>query len=358
MPELQCGPSIKGKRLSLEKVTLRERGPCAGLWILKERCIQNAITSLSHQMATPVKRVCQRAAQHGFNHRAVSSQRQWVARQCYSQSSRRPAEASNAREHKPSFNANTHSDAEMTVIKETLLDESEISSTAHAELEQHRELREMVRLAAWEMPLLAQLSRPFEAPKPTELPLRWRYTTYFGEPHPASRKVVVEFTVAHLNLTDAATLKLKKLAGPRYNPEKDVVRMNCESFETQAQNKRYLGQTIENLIKEAKDTKGDSFEDIPLDLRHHKVKKRLVFPEAWKLTPKRREALEAKRRALLLEEGKRVEQDRVVSGQAAIEKARQVKLSEVEEPIMAEARQSLPKGKMGKKEMGQQRSKR
>lgn len=250
---------------------------------------------------------------------------------------------------------NMDSDAEMAALKETLLDESEISSTAHAELEQHRELREMVRLAAWEMPLLAQLSQPFEAPKATELPLRWRYTTYFGEPHPASRKVVVEFTVSNLGLSAAAALKLKKLAGARYNPQKDVVRMNCESFETQAQNKRFLGQTIDKLIAEAKDTKGDSFEDIPLDLRHHKVKKRMVFPEHWKLTPERREALEAKRRTLLLEEGKRVEQDRVVSGAAAIEKARQIKLSQVEEPVMAEARQSLPKGKMGKKEMGQQR---
>lgn len=249
-------------------------------------------------------------------------------------------------------------DAEMAALNDALLDESEISSTAHAELEQHRELREMVRLAAWEMPLLAQLSRPFEPPSKTELPLRWRYTTYFGEPHPASRKVVVKFRVAHLDLDQAATLKLKKLAGPRYDPEKDIVRMSCESFETQAQNKRFLGQTIDTLIKEAKDTKGDSFEDIPLDLRHHKPKKRLVFPEEWMLTPARREALEAKRKALLLEEGKRVEQDRVVSGLAAIENARQLKLKQVEEPVMAEARQGLPKGKQGKKEMGQQRSKR
>lgn len=306
-------------------------------------------------MAAPFKRVCQQAARHGSQYRAAPSQRQWSARQCYSQSSRRTAETSYNNRNELATSDYGANDSEMAALKETLLDESEISSTAHAELEQHRELREMVRLAAWEMPLLAQLSRPFEPPKATELPLRWRYTTYFGEPHPASRKVVVEFTVAHLGLTEAAALKLKKLAGARYNPEKDVVRMNCESFETQAQNKRYLGQTVDKLITESKDTKGDSFEDIPLDLRHHKAKKRLVFPEEWKLTPARREALEAKRKALLLEEGKRVEQDQVVSGAAAIEKARQLKLSQVEEPVMAEARQSLPKGKQGKKEMGQQR---
>jgi hypothetical protein len=33
--------------------------------------------------------------------------------------------------------------------------EDDISSLAHAELEQHREMREYARLAAWEMPLLS-----------------------------------------------------------------------------------------------------------------------------------------------------------------------------------------------------------
>lgn len=46
--------------------------------------------------------------------------------------------------------------------------------------------------------------------------------------------------------------KLRKLAGVRYNPEKDVVKMSCEMFETQAQNKRYLGDVVDTLLKEAK----------------------------------------------------------------------------------------------------------
>lgn len=33
--------------------------------------------------------------------------------------------------------------------------EDDITSLAHAELEQHREMREYLRLASWEMPLLA-----------------------------------------------------------------------------------------------------------------------------------------------------------------------------------------------------------
>jgi small subunit ribosomal protein S35 len=241
-------------------------------------------------------------------------------------------------------------DLEMAQVTERLIDEAEISSTAHAELEQHRELREMVRLAAWEMPLLSSLAKPFEAPDVKKMPLRWRYTTYFGEAHPASRKVVVEFGVTNLGLEDKHVEKLRKLAGPRYNPEKNIVRMSCESFETQAQNKRYLADTVNTLIAEAKDGK-DTFEDIPLDTRHHTFKKRLVFPNEWTLTSEKRAQLEEKRRALLLEEGKRVEENNIVSGLTAIEKARQAKLAQVEEPVMAQARQPVAKGKMGKKQM-------
>ena len=227
-------------------------------------------------------------------------------------------------------------------VAEYLIDESEISSVGHSELEQHREIREMVRLAAWEMPLLSQLAKPFEPPDRTTQPLRWRYTTYMGESHPASRKVVVEFNIDDLTeLNEKQREKLKKLAGPRFNPDTKLIRMNCESFETQAQNKRYLGDTIQKLITEAKDLENDSFEDIPLDVRHHKTKTRLRFPEEWKMTESRRAQLEEKRKALLLEEGKRVEKNKVVSGIAAIEAARQIQSQRIEEPVPVPVRQAL-----------------
>jgi len=43
-----------------------------------------------------------------------------------------------------------------------------------------------------------------------------------------------------------------KLAGPRYNPEKKVIKMSCERFEHQAQNKRYLGDLVQKMIEAAK----------------------------------------------------------------------------------------------------------
>ena len=224
---------------------------------------------------------------------------------------------------------------------------------AHRELEQHRELREMVRLAAWEMPLLSSMSKPFEPPREDQV-LRWRYTTYMGETHPAARKVVVEFRPESLpKVTPEQRQKLLKLAGSRYNPSTKTVKMSCDSFETQAQNKRYLADTISTLIAESTDPDADSFSDIPLDTRHHKPRKVHKFPDSWVMTPERRAQLDEKRRAGMIEEGKRVEQNRLISGIKAIEEGRKISVKQVEEPVMAEARQSLPSGKMGRKESGQ-----
>ena len=128
--------------------------------------------------------------------------------------------------------------------------------------------------------LRTELAKPFTPPAQDQ-PLRFRYTTYMGETHPAAKKIVLEFCTADLPLTPAQRTKLIKLVGVRYNPQTDVVKMSSEMFETQAQNKRYLGDLVDTLIAEAKD-KTETFEDVPLDFRHHKYKQKLEFPEAWK----------------------------------------------------------------------------
>lgn len=73
-----------------------------------------------------------------------------------------------------------------------------------------------------------------------------------GELHPAEKKVVVEFCPSDLDLTTVQQNKLKKLVGVRFNPETEIVRISCEQFEHQAQNKRYLGDLVDRLIVEAK----------------------------------------------------------------------------------------------------------
>lgn len=134
-------------------------------------------------------------------------------------------------------------------------------------------------------------------------PLRFRYTTYLGEMHPAQRKVVVEFRTKDIarcaSLNDLQRQKLLKLLGPRWNPETDLAKMSCEKFEEAAQNKRYLGDLIGRLVAECQREGADVdlFEDVPVDTRHHEVrlKKRGLRgrkipkspPDNWDLTPER-----------------------------------------------------------------------
>jgi small subunit ribosomal protein S35 len=74
-----------------------------------------------------------------------------------------------------------------------------------------------------------------------------------GEEHPAEKKVGLQFCTKDLpDLTEQQRRKLIKLVGARYNPETDVVRMGCDQFETQAQNKRYLGDLVDKLLIEAR----------------------------------------------------------------------------------------------------------
>ena len=73
-------------------------------------------------------------------------------------------------------------------------------------------------------------------------------------------------------------------------------------------------------MAEAQDGK-DTFEDVPVDFRHVKWKKRYIFPEAWKVTEERRKGLvEGREERGRLEEERR-ELGRVVDGMEAIEVA-------------------------------------
>jgi small subunit ribosomal protein S35 len=171
-----------------------------------------------------------------------------------------------------------------------------------------------------------------------------------GEQHPAAKKVVVEFCPADLpDLTEPQRTKLIKLAGPRYNPSTDIVKMSCESFETQAQNKRYLGDLVDKLVTTAKDSK-DNFEDIPLDFRHHTAKPFYQFPEQWKLTPERKKALEEKRVKALEAEGKKRLDGRVVDGVNVIEDAmKRLGMRQILEQNVAATVGAKPGAKLGAK---------
>jgi len=204
--------------------------------------------------------------------------------------------------------------------------------------------------------LIADLAKPFTPPT-AATPLRFRYTTYMGEQHPAQRKVVVEFDPKDLSLNPSHTQNLIKLAGVRFNPSTNIVKMSCEDHETQAQNKRHLGDTIKALIAKAKSPESQWLKDVPVDFRHAKPKKRFQFPDEWLLTKERKKELEARREARqLAEQTKKDSPAGLIDGIKEIEEARNIDLSRVEAPMMAEAQRPMAKGKQGKKEMRQGRA--
>lgn len=226
----------------------------------------------------------------------------------------------------------------------------DITSLGHGELEQHREMRHYARIAAWEMPLLSKLAKPF-APPSLDHPLRFRYTTYMGESHPGSKKIVLEFCTRDLRaLSEPQRIKLIKLVGSRYNPETDIVKMSSEMFETPAQNKRYLGDLVDALIEEAQDGT-DTFEDVPLDFRHHKFKPKVEFPEGWKLTREKKARLEEDRKLRLEQEKEREVQGKLVEGVRVVEEAmKRLPVRDVSKALL-DAQQGRKYGKGGRQRM-------
>lgn len=169
-----------------------------------------------------------------------------------------------------------------------------------------------------------------------------------GETHPAAKKIVLEFCTRDLpDLTEAQRIKLIKLAGPRYNPETDIVKMSCEMFETQAQNKRYLGDLVDTLMLEAQDG-ADMFEDVPLDFRHHKFKPRIEFPDTWKMTPEKQAQLAEIRRQQILAEQARENNGQIADGLGIIEKRKEIGRYASQDSMLVEAQKMKPKA-AGKK---------
>ena len=191
------------------------------------------------------------------------------------------------------------------------IDDDDISSLAHGELEQVREVRELMRVSAWDGPMLYQYRKEFQ--KPTEkTPLRFRYTTYLGETHPAAKKVVMDFSPQKLpGLSQVQCDKLIKLLGTRYDPHTRLAKMSSEKYPTTVQNKKHLVTLLERLLKETREGK-DTFDDVPFDFRHAVRKPKVSFPPEWRLTPERRRFLEEQ-----WAKNRRSEEQRKVNGKVA-----------------------------------------
>lgn len=174
----------------------------------------------------------------------------------------------------------TESEFGLDEVRGVLLED--MTSLTLDELHEHRELRKYYRKIVYELPSLVEFTKDFVPPSPEQV-LQFRYSTYFGEAHPSASKVVLRLDIRKLGLEETELIKLMKLAGSRVDHNTHILKMSSERFEDPAQNKKYLSDTLDSLIAEAKDTK-DTFDDIPLDTRHSDKKlkhRRPKFPKAW-----------------------------------------------------------------------------
>ncbi|MBM6383517.1 MAG: hypothetical protein JSY10_05925 [Paenibacillus sp.] len=98
---------------------------------------------------------------------------------------------------------------------------------------------------------MVAFAKPFEAPTADQI-LRFKSHTYVGEGHPVEKKVVLNVKVSDLKLNETEKHKLLLLSGPRYNVNTEELVMSCERFPHRKQNKKYLIDTLNKLITEAK----------------------------------------------------------------------------------------------------------
>ncbi|ORY03786.1 hypothetical protein K493DRAFT_253922 [Basidiobolus meristosporus CBS 931.73] len=154
----------------------------------------------------------------------------------------------------------------------------------HNMLENIRDVRSYLKKAQYELPQLAKFQKPFVPPKSVGKVVAYKTTEYFGEDHPNARKVVLTVNVDDLNLDATQKHKLFLLAGPRYNADKNELKLSCEKYRLREQNYKHASDLLDKLIEHSKNP-SDSFADIPLQA-HSQPKKNLAFPKEW-LKPKK-----------------------------------------------------------------------
>lgn len=85
--------------------------------------------------------------------------------------------------------------------------------------------------------------------------LRWQTRVVFAPGgdawHPKNRKVKLSVTVKELGLTKHQFMRLRELAGKRYNPGKDELTITSERFEHREENRKDCLRTLLALIEEA-----------------------------------------------------------------------------------------------------------
>ncbi|KAJ2828252.1 37S ribosomal protein S24, mitochondrial [Coemansia erecta] len=153
-------------------------------------------------------------------------------------------------------------------------------TAGHLLLESIRDVRKYMRQAEFEIPTLAEHAKPFTPPSAREI-LHFERSVTIGEEYLAQdRKVLLRLKVSHLGLKGAELHKFILLAGERYNPETDELKMSEKRESTSLMNKKRLADTLVALITEAKNS-DDTFKDVPLDFSYRGYKPAPEFPKEW-----------------------------------------------------------------------------
>jgi len=144
-----------------------------------------------------------------------------------------------------------------------------------------------------DFPQLRARAQPWVPPTKDNI-FELKHYTYLllgGDPtHPRGWKVKVTFRVSDLareyNLDETAVKKVKLIAGARYDPDSDVVKIVCQHRPNRKQNQERIEKMIARLITSAKD-KSETFDDIPVEaivsLTRKPKKAPIPYPESWKI---------------------------------------------------------------------------
>lgn len=154
----------------------------------------------------------------------------------------------------------------------------DIPFLGHMAIEGDRERLHIMRLIEFQLPEIQKLRRPYKAPT-TSQALTIQTAFRSSDPmHPVSRKAVLTTTVNRLVAATGGKLsskeaqhKLKAIAGPRYDPESNTLKISSDSYPTVNMNMKWCSDALDRLIEAAADT-SDPMTDIPLTTKHAQVK--------------------------------------------------------------------------------------
>ncbi|GAA93384.1 uncharacterized protein L969DRAFT_77715 [Mixia osmundae IAM 14324] len=164
----------------------------------------------------------------------------------------------------------------------------DLPSYGHLALAKDRERLHYLRLIEFQLPLLKDLRRPFVPPAKDEV-IQVRTQKWIGVPTAVDQKVAITVPINSLELpTGEARDTIRKLAGTRWDAEKDVIAISCQRYNTQEANAKWCSDTLDRLIRSARDKSVD-LSDIPLDDRPTlaRIKKRHAgvtfkdYPQEW-----------------------------------------------------------------------------